>query len=68
MHASAVQFGTALVVLGVLATVAAGIAHWLVLRRLRRNEAVVLAQWPLSVAFAMLLAVAGLVALWSLQR
>ena len=69
MHENAIVFGTALIVLGVVATVAAGIAHWLVLRRLRRNESVVLGQWPLSVALAMLLAVAGLVALWSiLQR
>lgn len=56
VHHDAIQFGTALIVLGLLATVAAGISHWLVLR------------WPLSVALAMLLAVAGLLALWSLLQ
>jgi putative membrane protein len=69
MHRNAIVFGTALIVLGVVATAGAGIAHWYVLRRLRRNESVILGQWPLSVALAMLLAVSGLVALWSvLQR
>ena len=69
LHHGAIQFGTALVVLGIVALLAAGIVHWLVLRRLRRSESVALAQWPLSIALAMLLAVAGLVALGSmLQR
>src|SRR5512136_178917 len=57
MHHNAIVFGSALIVLGVLATVAAGISHRQVLRRLRRNGSVVLGQWPLSVALAMLLAV-----------
>jgi putative membrane protein len=64
LHQSAIQFGTALIVLGLVATVAAGVSHGFVLRRLRRNEAVVLTQWPLSVTLAMLLAAVGLVALW----
>jgi len=64
LHQSAIQFGTALVVLGVLSTVAAGISHWFVLRRLRRSEDVVLTQWPLSITLAMLLSVVGLLALW----
>jgi uncharacterized membrane protein YidH (DUF202 family) len=33
----AIAFGTALVILGTVATVLAGIAHWLTLRRLRRG-------------------------------
>jgi uncharacterized membrane protein YidH (DUF202 family) len=66
LHQSAIQFGTALIVLGVLSTVAAGISHWSVLRRLRRNEDVVLTQWPLSVTLAMVLSVVGLLALWGL--
>jgi uncharacterized membrane protein YidH (DUF202 family) len=64
LHQSAIRFGTALVVLGVVATVAAGISHWFVLRRLRRNEDVVLTQWPLSITLALLLSVVGLAALW----
>lgn len=65
LHQSAIRFGTALIVLGVVATLFAGIAHWRVLRRLRRGEGVALTQWPLSITLAMLLSVAGLVALWS---
>jgi putative membrane protein len=64
LHQSAILFGTALIVLGVAATVAAGISHWFVLRRLRRNQAVALTQWPLSITLALLLSVVGLAALW----
>jgi putative membrane protein len=66
LHASAIRFGVGLIVLGIAATVLSGIAHWLALRRLRRNEAPVLARWPLSIIIAMLLAVVGSVSLWEL--
>ena len=42
MHENAIRFGVALLVLGIVATILAGVSHWLTLRRLRRNEAVVL--------------------------
>ena len=54
----------ALVVLGLVTTVLAGISAWFTLRRLRRNEAPVLAQWPLSITVACFLTLIGLVALW----
>ena len=66
LHASAIRFGVALIVLGVAATVASGISHWVALRRLRRDEVPVLTRWPLSVTVAMLLAVVGLASLWDL--
>ena len=66
LHASAIRFGVALIVLGIAATVLAGVAHWFALRRLRRDEAPVLSRWPLSITVAMLLAVFGLVSLWAL--
>jgi len=66
MHQNAIRFGFSLVVLGIAATVLAGISHWLALRRLSRNETPVLTQWPLSITVCMLLAVIGLVALWHL--
>ena len=66
LHESAIRFGVSLIVLGTLATVLAGAAHWFVLRRLRRDAPVVLTRWPLSITVAMLLAVFGLVALWAL--
>jgi uncharacterized membrane protein YidH (DUF202 family) len=68
LHENAIRFGTALVILGVIATILAGISHWLTLRRLRRNEALVLTQWPLSITIAMLLAIIGLVSLWNLPK
>jgi len=67
LHQGAIRFGVSLIVLGILASVLAGAAHWFVLRRLRRDAPVVLTQWPLSITVAMLLAVIGLVALWSLR-
>ncbi len=36
-----------LVVLGIVATVLSGVAHWRTVRRLRRGEKPVLTQWPL---------------------
>jgi uncharacterized membrane protein YidH (DUF202 family) len=66
VHEAGIHFGVALVVAGIAATVLASLSHWFSLRRLRRNEVPVISQWPLSVTFAMLLAVAGLCGLWSL--
>jgi putative membrane protein len=66
LHAGAIRFGVGLTVLGVVALVLAGIGHWVALGRLRRDEAPVLSRWPLSIAVAMLLAVAGLASLWEL--
>jgi len=64
MHEGAITFGIGLVVLGCAATVAAGISHWLTLRRLHRNQTPVLSHWPLSITVAMFLAVIGLISLW----
>ena len=63
-HQGAITFGVGLVVLGCVATVAAGISHWLTLRRLRRGETPVVSQWPLSITVAMFFAVIGLISLW----
>ena len=46
LHENAIRFGVALLVLGIVATILAGVSHWLTLRRLRRNEAVVLHSGP----------------------
>jgi hypothetical protein len=58
--------GTALVLLGVVATVFAGLSHWSTLRKLRRGESPVLSHWPLSLTVAMLCAIFGLAGLWAL--
>lgn len=64
MHQGAIAFGISLIVLGLVATVAAGISHWLTLRRLRNNQMPVLSQWPLSITVAMFLVLVGLISLW----
>ena len=63
-HEGAIAFGIGLVFLGCASTVAAGISHWLTLRRLRRGQTPVVSQWPLSITVAMFLAVIGLISLW----
>jgi putative membrane protein len=66
LHQAATQFGVALIVLGTVATVLAGVSHWLTLRRLRRGEPLVLTQWPLTITLGFLLTIMCLVGLWSL--
>jgi uncharacterized membrane protein YidH (DUF202 family) len=66
LYQGAIQMGTALILLGIVASVLAGLSHWVTLRKLRRGESPVLSRWPLSVAVAMLIAVLGLVGLWTL--
>ena len=66
LHQAAIRFGVSLVVLGTLATAMAGVSHWFVLRRLRRDAPVTVGQWPLSIALALLLSVIGLVSLGTL--
>ena len=66
LHASAIRFGVALILLGLAATVLSSVAHWFALRQLRRQEVPALSRWPLSIAVAMLLAVIGMVSLWDL--
>ena len=68
LYQDAIRMGTALVLLGILGAVLAGLSHWLTLRRLRRGESPAVSQWPLSVTIAMLTAVIGLVGLWRSSR
>jgi putative membrane protein len=68
LHQGAIHFGVALIVLGILAMTCAALSHWFTLRRLRRGEALVLSQWPLSITVAMLFTLIGLVGLWELLR
>lgn len=61
VHENAIRLG---VVLSIVATVLVAISNRSTLRRLRRNEALVLDMWPLSITVAMLLAVIGVVSSW----
>jgi len=66
LHEGAIFFGTSMLVLGIVATIVAGLLHVFTLRRLRQGKIPALSLWPSSVTLAMLLAVAGLVGLWLL--
>ncbi|MBS0263214.1 MAG: DUF202 domain-containing protein [Planctomycetes bacterium] len=65
LHQGAIRMGVGLIVLGIVAMIGAGISQWRSQRRLRRDETPVLSQWPLSLTIAVLLAIIGLVGLWS---
>ena len=66
LHGGAIRMGTALLILGIVGAVLAGLSHWFTLRRIRRGESPGLTRWPLSVTVAMLTAVIGLVGFWDL--
>jgi inner membrane protein YidH len=66
LHHAAIKFGESLVLLGVMATILAGISHWNTLRRMERGELPEAARWPLSITVAVLVAVLGMAGLWSL--
>jgi uncharacterized membrane protein YidH (DUF202 family) len=66
LHRGAIRMGAALILLGIVATIFAGLSHWFALRRLRRGETLVLSQWPLSLTVAMLTAIFGLGGIWTL--
>ena len=60
---SAIRFGVALLAIGLVATILAGVSHWLTLQRLNRNETPDLSRWPLSVTVAIFLAIVGFLSL-----
>jgi putative membrane protein len=66
LHQNAIYFGMSLIVIGIVATVLAGLSHWFALRRLRRGDTPVLSRWPLSLTVATLLTVLGLWGLWTI--
>jgi len=66
LHQGAIRMGTALILLGIVATVLAGASHWFTLQKLRRGESPVLSKWPLSITVALLFAIIGLAGLWAL--
>ncbi len=65
LHEGAIQFGVALVVLGLVATIAAAISHFFAVRRLRAGEPPETSAWPLSITVAFLLALLMLYELWA---
>ena len=66
LHAAAIQFGTTLIIIGIVAMVLSSVSHGRALRRLRRGEPPILSVWPLSITVATLVAVLGLAGLWAI--
>lgn len=65
LHEAAIHFGVALVLIGVVATVLVAVAHVSALRKLRAGEMPMATKWPLSITFALLLALLALWGMWS---
>jgi uncharacterized membrane protein YidH (DUF202 family) len=65
LHQAAIHMGVALVIIGLFATTLAALSQWAALRKLRRGEQIVIAQWPLAISIAAFVGVLGLYALWS---
>ncbi|MEI8379434.1 MAG: DUF202 domain-containing protein [Planctomycetota bacterium] len=66
LHRGAIRFGVALIILGLVATVLASLSHWRSLQKIRRGECPVPAKWPLSITIGFLLAILGLVGLFTI--
>jgi inner membrane protein YidH len=67
LHRAAIRMGVVLVVIGIVTMVIAAFSQWISLRRLRRGEKLSVAQWPLKICIAVLLAILGLCILWSIE-
>jgi uncharacterized membrane protein YidH (DUF202 family) len=66
LHRGAIRMGAAMILLGIVATIFAGLSHWFTLRKLRRGETLVLSLWPLSLTVAVLTTILGLGGIWAL--
>jgi uncharacterized membrane protein YidH (DUF202 family) len=67
-HLGAIRFGTALLALGIFATIGSALGYLRTLRKLKRGEALTVRQWPLSVTLGFLVAAIGLVGFWFVLR
>jgi uncharacterized membrane protein YidH (DUF202 family) len=67
LHQAAIHMGVALVAVGLTATVLAALSQWAAVQKLRRGEQITIAQWPLTIAIAVLVALLGLYGLWSIR-
>src|SRR5271170_4898690 len=64
LHEGAIDFGVALVLIGVVATVLVAISHLSMVRKLRAGEMPLPTMWPLSITISLLLALLALGGLW----
>jgi uncharacterized membrane protein YidH (DUF202 family) len=65
LHEGAIYFGTALIVLGILAAVLAALSQHSSLRQLRRGQTPTVSLWPLSLTVSWLISVLLLAGLWA---
>jgi putative membrane protein len=65
LHQAAIHFGTALVIIGFIATVFVVVTHAKTVRQLQREESPTLTLWPPSIMLAVLLALMGMYGLWN---
>jgi putative membrane protein len=68
LHQSAIHFGVALVVIGIVSTCLVAISHMSRVRKLRRGEIPPPPLLPLSVTISVLISLMALFELWSLFR
>src|SRR5271154_850477 len=68
LHEGAIDFGVALVLIGVIATVLVAISHLSMVRKLRAGEMPLPTMWPLSITVSLLLALLALGGLWAFRR
>lgn len=66
MQLAAIQFGTTLVIIGIVALILTSVSHWRALARLRRGEPPLLTAWPLSITVAAMISILGIVGLWGI--
>ena len=65
LHEGAIRFGVALMILGLVATIAAAISHLSAVRKLRAGEHPETSAWPLSITIAFLVALLMLYEMWA---
>ncbi len=65
LHQGAIYFGTALIVLGILATVLSALSQFSSLRQLRRGHTPRVSLWPLSITVSLLVSLLFLAGLWA---
>jgi putative membrane protein len=68
LHQAAIHFGTALVVIGFIATIFVVVTHAKTVRQLQREETPTVALWPPSIMLAVLLAGMAMYGLWNVFR
>jgi len=68
LHEGAIDFGVALVLIGVVATVLVAISHLSMVRKLRAGEMPLPTMWPLSITVSLLLSLLALGGLWAFYR